>query len=206
MRRVGSALAEGRAAVTTPDPPPSPQRGWRRYYTRTRAIVAAASAAVLATLALLEGTLDLVDRFRDEPCDLHATSLGEPRLDSSVTRGQSLELSGGSTDGLTAERLAQPGKLVGLSMTAKGYRDERLHVWARVLTKDGAPVDELELPDLLVQEWKPTTCDDSLETEAWSPVPQTPGSYLIQIRLRTVDRQLLRTARTPVFEVSSTEP
>ena len=194
--------------MTAADAPPPPQpTGWRRYYTRTRAIVAAASAAVLALLAILEGSLDLVDRFRDEPCaDVHATSLGEPRLDSSVTRGQSLELSGGSTDGLTPERLAQPGKLVGLSMTAKGYKGEPLHVWARVLTKDGAPVDELELPDLLVREWKPTTCDDSLEADAWSPVPQEPGAYLIQIRLRTKDRELLRTARTPLFEVGASAP
>lgn len=196
--------------MTTPEPPqpPPPQpTGWRRYYTRTRATVAAASAAVLATLAILEGSLDLVDRFRDEPCaDLQDTSLGDPRLDASVTRGQSLDLSGGSTDGLSPERLSEPGKMVGLSLTAKGYKGEPLHVWARVITKDGAPVDELELPDLLVSEWTPNKCDDSLETDAWSPVPQTPGAYLIQIRLRTKDRELLRTARTPVFEVGASEP
>ena len=193
--------------MTATDPPPPPPRGWRRYYTRTRAIVAAVSAAALGAFAILEGTLDLVDRFRDEPCaDLQATTLGDPRLDASVTRGQSLELSGGSTDGLTAERLAEPGKLVALSLTAKGYKGEPLRVWARVLTKDGAPVDELELPDLLVNEWTPNKCDDTFEAEAWSPVPRTPGSYLIQIRLRTKAREVLESKRTPVFEVPAAGP
>jgi hypothetical protein len=208
VRRDGEPVAEAHAAVTEPDatPPPGP-KGWRRHYTRTRAIVAAASAAALGAFALLEGSLDLVDRFRDEPCaEVQAGTLGEPRLDASVTRGQSLELSGSSTDGLTAERLAEPGKMIALSLTAKGYRGEPLRVWARVLTQDGAPVDELELPDLLVSEWTPDKCDDSNEAQAWSPVPRTPGSYLIQISLRTKDREGLDSARTPVFEVPASGP
>lgn len=183
---------------------PPPQTGWRRYYTRTRAIVAGSTAAILAGFALLNGTLDLVDRVSGgSTCpDVHDVTLGQPTLSRLVTRGESLELDGASKAGLTKERLAQPGKRVTVHADAKGYDGEPLEIRAWVLTGNGGPVPGAELRDQLVREWEPDGCDDGTDTVVWSPIPQRPGEYSIEIRIREKGtREVLRSARSEAFPV-----
>jgi hypothetical protein len=191
--------------VSEQAPPPPDSTGWRRYYTRTRAIAAGSTAAILATFALLNGTLDLFDRVtgKDSACaDEHEVTLEQPTVSRLVTRGESLELDGASKAGLTKERLAEPGKRVTLHANAKGYDGDPLEIRAWVLTGNGGPVPGAELRDQLVREWTPDGCDDGTDTVVWSPIPQRAGDYSIQIQIRQRgSREALRTARSEPFPV-----
>jgi hypothetical protein len=190
--------------VTDATPPPA--GGWRRYYTRTRALVAAASAALLGTVAVLNATLDVVDRIRgDDTCaDVHSIVLAPPDVSPSVTRGQSLELDGASKSGLTRERLLQPGRRVAVDVTAKGYKAEQLDIEAWMLTEGGAPVPGAELSHQLVETWTPSGCEDSKQATVWAPAPATPGRYQIQIQIRDkAAGNRLKSAKTEAFAVEA---
>ena len=191
--------------MTEPTPPPPEETGWRRHYTRTRAIAASATAGILVVFALLNGTLDLVDRVTgdDSSCaDVHDVTLEQPTLSRLVTRGESLELDGASKEGLTKERLAQPGKRVTVHAKATGYDGAPLEIRAWVLTGNGGPVPGAELRDQLVREWTPDGCDDGIDPVVWSPIPARPGEYSIEIQVREKgERDTLRRARSEPFPV-----
>ena len=187
--------------------PPTPQQGWRRYYTRTRAIAAGSTAAILATFALLNGTLDLVDRVKgDEPAcaDDHEITVEKPRLSGVVTRGQQLERDGASTAGMTKERLAQPGKRVSVHVTATGYRDEPLEMRASALTADGALVTGGERSDQLLGDWTPGGCRDGTDRSTWYPLPEQPGEYSIEVSVHEKGvRQALDSEPSDPFTVAA---
>jgi hypothetical protein len=180
----------------------------RRHYTKTRAIVAGVTAAALTSFALLEGVFNLFPGFRpDEPCArVRDVILGEPTLDRLVTRRESLEREGASLKGLSAERLAQPGKYVSLEIKATGYEDKLLQVFTRILTADGAPVrqPDAEFKDYLVEDWSPGGCEDSRRFQVWTPVPAAAGEYLIQLQVRpSGSRDVLEERRTQLFPVDA---
>jgi hypothetical protein len=193
--------------VTEQTPPPPDSTGWRRYYTRTRAIAAGATAAILATFALLNGTLDLVDRVKgDTPtcADDHDITLEKPRLSRLVTRGQQLELDGASTAGMTKERLGQPGKRVLVHVKATGYKNEPLEIHAWLLTGDGAPVKGTESSNQLLREWTPGGCNDGTDAATWYPLPEQPGDYAIQVRVTEKgSREVLRSEDSDPFPVGA---
>lgn len=179
-------------------------RDWRRHVTRTRVIVAGVAGGLATTLGIVGGVFDLFPGLRpDEPCPrVHAIELTEARVDRAITRAQSLDLLGGSKEGLPPERLAQPGKLVSVQATAVGYEDAPLEARTWVVTAGGAPVAEPELQDLLVEEWTPDGCEDEKAFRAWSPDPRRAGEYVIKVEVRPAEsREVIEEARTEPFTV-----
>lgn len=179
---------------------------WRHHVTKTRVIVASVAGGLATAFGIVGGVLDLFPGIRpDEPCArVHSVDLTEAHVDRAITRGQSLDLLGGSKDGVPPERLAQPGKLVTVQAAAIGYEDARLEARTWVVTADGAPVPEPELQDLLVEEWTPDGCEDEKAFRAWSPDPRRAGRYVIKIELRpTGSREVIEEARTDAFAVEA---
>lgn len=188
------------------EPGSKPSADWRRHVTRTRVIAASVAGALATTLGLVGGVFDIFPGLRpDEPCArVHAAKLADATLDASVTRGESLDLLGGSKDGVPKERLEQPGKLVSVQVSATGYEHDPLELRTWVLTDVGGPVPEPELRDLFVEQWTPGGCEDGKRVRAWSPVPSKPGRYLIQIEIRPKgSREVIESARTDVFAVDA---
>ena len=194
--------ADAPAGPPSEPPPPARPPGWRRHLTRVRVAVGLVSGALLTAFALINGAFDLVPGLRpDPPCPSERdATITAPVLDASVTRGEALALQGADTDGVPAERLAQPGKLVSFDLVAVGFRGERVQIKARVRRESGGPVPDLEIRDQLVAELGPDRCRDKDHLEVWSAIPQEPGRYLIEIRVVTPEGDALHAARTPAFD------
>jgi hypothetical protein len=182
---------------------PTPRR-WeklRGYYTRTRAVIAAAVAVLLSGFAILEGVFNLFPGLRDEPCPSEREATITPlELEATVTREEALDLEGASKEGLSAERLAQPGKFVSFDVVSVGFRDDPVQVWSRVRVGGGPLVGDLEIRNQLVETVQPDECKDRDHVDVWTALPAEAGSYVIEVRLRDPDGEWLHAARTDAFD------
>lgn len=173
---------------------------------RRRLAWIAAVPVVLGAVATAVGlTFDLFPSIRpDEPCEgAKGGELSDVTVDESVSREAYYEVTGASTNGVPADRLDDPGKLIHFDFRAEGFRHELLPVRTFVLTAGGEPARGPELTNQLAMELEPEECLDRGRRTVWARTPERSGRYLVEVRLLDPDDELLDTTRTEPFTASA---
>jgi hypothetical protein len=135
------------------------------------------------------------------PCPgTRAGTLGELTVDTGVTYGQFLQITGQPLGGADKAALDRLGTVIDVPFTAEGYEGKELPLrWSTLA--GGVPLAEPGQTDQLALEILPEDCSDRGRRKLWAALPSSPGRYVVELTWLDEDDELLDTRRTAPFAV-----